>query len=110
MQNLYRLIAVAYFLLGVAGAAQAQQNGEMLPLSTSTSPSMQQEKPLTIAQQRARYAADQRMFRAEWNQWIGYEPLRPTVNASYMSNGVQRFYIPSRGVIVSTGVTRAWYW
>ncbi len=65
---------------------------------------------MTIPQMRARFAAEQRMLRMEWNEWIGYSPLRPNMNASYMSNGLQRYYIPSRGVIVSTGSARSWYW
>lgn len=81
-----------------------------LPLSLSTSPSDSAPQRLTIAQQRAKFAADQRALRTEWNNWIGYSPLRPDRNASYMSNGVQRYYIPSRGVIVSSGMSRAWYW
>lgn len=107
VRHLLMLLVLTVCLAGMSSVAEAQQ-ADPLPLSTSRSAS--QEKPLTIAQQRARFAADQRMLRLEWNQWIGYEPLRPSMNSSYMSNGVQRYYIPSRGLIVSTGATNAWYW
>ena len=83
---------------------------DKLPLTTSPYASVPAYKPLTIPQQRARFAAEQRMLRLEWNEWIGYSPLRPNMNASYLSNGMQRYYIPSRGVIVSAGRTSSWYW
>ncbi|MEZ6135493.1 MAG: hypothetical protein R3C53_11345 [Pirellulaceae bacterium] len=67
-------------------------------------------KELSIAQQRAIFAANQRVLRMEFNNWIGYSPLRPNVNASYMSSGYPRYYIPSRGVFVSATGGRAWYW
>jgi hypothetical protein len=104
---LFALVALVFCFVGLADVGWGQQPA---PLPLAASASSQQEPSLTVAQQRARFAADQRLLRSEWNQWVGYEPLRPTVNASYMSNGVQRFYIPSRGVIVSSGMSRAWYW
>ncbi len=82
---------------------------EKLPLANSLYEPMLQQQLLTIPQQRAKFAADQRMLRMEWNNWIGYSPLRPNVNASYMSQGMPNYYIYSRGVIVN-GNSRAWYW
>ena len=108
VKHLLMLLVLTVCLAGTNATANAQQP-EPLPLSTSRS-SAYQERPLTIAQQRAKFAADQRMLRLEWNQWIGHEPLRPFMNASYMSNGSPRYYIPSRGVIVSYGMGNAWYW
>ena len=92
----------------------AQENDKVsparpLPLSSSDTYAYL-PKPLTIAQQRAKFEADQRTLRMDFNNWIGYSPSRPNMNASYMSNGLQTFYIPSRGVIVTAGRTRSWYW
>ena len=81
-----------------------------LPLGSSSSSSEFRPPELTLVQQRAKFAADQRMLRTEWNNWIGYSPLRPHMNASYMSNGSPRYYIPSRGIIVSAGNAGTWYW
>lgn len=94
----------------VQSQAAAQEPATEKPLPLSNSPSVAQSKPLTFAQQNARFAAEQRMLRMEWNNWIGYSPLRPNMNASYMSNGFQRYYIPARASIVSGGTTRSWYW
>jgi hypothetical protein len=107
---------VAVFVLSmtaVPAAAQHIQEPEVaLPLSNT--PSMDHYHPqvsqFSIAQQRAWYAAQQNMYRQEWFNWIGYSPLRPTVNASYMSNGYPRYYVPSRGVITSGGAVRSRYW
>ena len=106
-----RTLALALGLLMVLAVnVNAQEPAtEDIPLSNSPSVSYAPQ-PLTYAQQNARFAADQRMFRIQWNKWIGHDPLRPTMNASYMANGLQRFYIPSRSVIVSSSHTRAWYW
>lgn len=78
--------------------------------SFSVSPSVEAPKPLTFPQQVARYQAEQRMLRMQWNQWIGYSPLRPNMNSSYMSNGLNRYYIPSRGIIVTGNYHNGWYW
>lgn len=107
-------IRIAVFGLGICLAwgagAEAQQPPEpVIPLTNSPS-SEYMGQPLTYAQQIARFESDQRVLRLQWNQWIGYDPLRPTMNASYMSNGRQKYYIPSRSVIVSVGNSRAWYW
>lgn len=67
-------------------------------------------KPLTVSQQRARFEAEQRLYRAEWNNWIGYSPLRPSLNSSYMSNIAPRYFVPSRGILIRTGQPLWWYW
>lgn len=66
-----------------------------LPLTTSSSLSGYDAsigKPLTIAQQRARYEADQRMLRMQWNKWIGYEPLRPAMPNALTNNEINHHY------------------
>ena len=107
-------LTVLVTMLAVPSVVKAQEPANridrQLPLVTANSPSDSVPQELTIVQQRAKFAADQRMLRTEWNNWIGYSPLRPNLNSSYMSNGTQRYYIPSRGVIVSAGNARAWYW
>lgn len=110
-----RTLAVAMLLvLSHSIAANAQENvvaekAPQLPLSNSPSTNYV-SKPLTFAQQTARFEAQQRVLRMQWNKWIAHDPLRPTMNASYMSNGVQRFYIPQRAAIVSPSAMRSWYW
>lgn len=94
----------------VQATAQAQEPSRPLPLGTSGSPSDEVAKVPSVIQQRAMFAAEQRILRIEYNNWIGHSPLRPNMNASYMSNGMQRYYIPSRGAIVSAGNARSWYW
>ncbi|MGN6544111.1 MAG: hypothetical protein ACTHK7_03615 [Aureliella sp.] len=67
-----------------------------LPLSTTSSLGSYEvtvSKPLTIAQQRARYEADQRMLRMQWNKWIGYEPLRPSLPNPMMNNEMNPYYL-----------------
>ena len=121
-------LAIALFIGVSAGSSlQAQEDAigpiaapdaglrsapPVAPLPLSNSPSVQYPAPapLSFAQQQARFEAEQRTLRMAWNNWIGYSPLRPNMNASYMSNGLQQYYIPSRAVIVSTGHTRSWYW
>lgn len=106
-----RMIAGMGLALCLAITANAQEavQAEALPLSSSPSTEYT-PKPLTYAQQMARFQAEQRMMRIQYNKWIAFDPLRPTMNASYMSNGVQRFYIPQRAAIVSAGQMRSWYW
>lgn len=96
-------------------ALNAQQTTAVdsaLPVSESTSIHyyQSQSQPLTYAQQRARFEAEQRIYRIEWNNWIGYSPSRPTVNSSYMSGIAPRYYVPSRGVVYHPGQARHWYW
>lgn len=73
---------------------------EPLPLSTNGAPGRYDagvSKPLTIAQQRARYEADQRMLRMQWNKWIGYEPLRPAMPNPLTNNEMNPYYMqPTR--------------
>ena len=67
-----------------------------LPLSTTTSLGGYEAvvpQPLTIAQQRARYEADQRMLRMQWNKWIGYEPLRPSLPNALTNNEMNPYYL-----------------
>ena len=52
-----------------------------------------QSQPMTIAQQRARFEADQRMMRMQWNKWIGYEPLRPSQPNPMMNNEMNPNYL-----------------
>lgn len=114
MKQLDRLVALAAvaicsMLVPTANAQEpvAVRDAPRLPLTNSTS---YEVKPLTYAQQRARFVDQQRVMQMAFNRWIGYSPLRPNMNASYMSNGVQRYYIPSRGMIVSPSNVRTWYW
>jgi hypothetical protein len=90
--------------------AQEPQTDSSIPLSNISSTSYQAEPPLTYAQQTARFESDQRIMRMQFNKWIGYEPLRPAMNSSYMSNGLKRYYIPARGWIVTPGNVSTWYW
>lgn len=106
-------LALSTAIVLVASVAQAQEFGEPAPPATpelTVSPSVEAPKPLTFAQQNARFQAEQAMMRMQWNKWIGHDPARPFVNASFMSNGFQRYYIPSRGLIVTGGNVRTWYW
>jgi hypothetical protein len=67
-----------------------------LPLSTSVSVGGYDavvSQPLTMAQQRARFDADQRMLRMQWNKWIGYEPLRPSQPNVMMNNEMNPYYL-----------------
>lgn len=94
--------------------AQAQEDSladiKTLPMSNSPSSAYYQYKPLTFAQQQARFEAEQRAYRMEWNRWIGYSPLRPTTNASYMSGSYRQSYFSAdRGVFINTG-GRSWFW
>ena len=109
------LIALLVSWAGMATIVQAQQ--ALSPdsnLQVSDSTSIQyyqaQSQPLTYAQQRARFEAEQRLYRIEWNNWIGYSPSRPAVNSSYMSSIAPRYFVPSRGVVYHTGQSRLWYW
>lgn len=102
-------LSLAIALLCVPGQAQ-EPLVPKLPLTQSPSTAASAPQQFTFAQQQARFVAEQRMLRMEYNNWIGYSPLRPNMNASYMSSGYQHFYIPSRGVIVSSSPQRAWYW
>lgn len=47
---------------------------------------------MTIAQQRARYDADQRMARMQWNKWIGYEPSRPSLPNALTNNEMNPYF------------------
>lgn len=110
--NILKPILTVAILVALAPLASAQEDAatsKKLPLSTANYDAVQ-ARPLTIPQQRAKFQSDQRMLRLEFNNWVGYSPLRPNVNSSYMSSGYNRYYIPSRNVIVSAGNARAWYW
>ncbi len=113
-RNAIAMVLLLTFFVSVQRIGQAQepvgQPPQGIPLSSSPSVSYMPAVPMTIPQQRALFAAEQRMLRLEWNRWIGYSPLRPHMNASYMSNGVRTYFIPGRSVIVSAGRTPAWYW
>jgi hypothetical protein len=90
-----RIVPCLLVLAAWAGAAQADDSGKSLPLSTTTSLGGYDatiSKPLTIAQQRARYEADQRMLRMQWNKWIGYEPLRPALPNALTNNEMNPYF------------------
>lgn len=110
ISSLALVVAMLFAANLSAQEAAETETATVEPLPLTTSSSQIEIKPPSIAQQRAQYEADQRMMRMEWNKWIGYSPLRPNMNASYYSNGFQRYYIPSRGVFVSGYQTRTWYW
>ncbi len=104
----------AMLMIGLASQASAQEDSatkaEPLPISSSPSASSYAWKPMTFAQQRARFEAEQRALRMEWNNWIGYSPLRPSANASYMSNSYySNYFSAQRGIMINTG-RRGWYW
>lgn len=103
------IAALGCALLAMTATAQAQDTPAESALPMTNSSSVAAAKPFTIAQQRAQFAADQRMFRIEFNNAIGYSPLRPSVSAGYMSYAPQRYFINSRQTIVSPG-TYSWYW
>ena len=103
-------LALAFLAALQSNCAAQEADTEQSTLPLSNSASMSYAPPLTFAQQTARFHAEQRAIRMEWNNWIGYSPSRPNMNANYMSNGVHRFYIPSRAVIISMGHTNGWYW
>jgi len=83
-----------------SGASPAAAADAPLPLSTNVSVGRYDasvSKPLTIAQQRARFEADQRMLRMQWNKWIGYEPLRPAMPNPLTNNEMNPYYMqPTR--------------
>lgn len=104
------IAAICCALLVLAAPTIAQDNApESNSLPMTDSSSVVAVKPLSLAQQRARYAADQRMIRIEFNNAIGYSPLRPTVSAGYMSYAPNRYFIHSRQAIVTPG-SYSWYW
>ena len=79
-----------------ASAVHADDPKQPLPLSATTSLGSYEatiSKPLTIAQQRARYEADQRMARMQWNKWIGYEPSRPALPNALTNNEMNPYFL-----------------
>lgn len=92
--------------------AATSQAPERLPLFSSDPANYAYTPaPLSYRQQQAQYVEFQRTMRMEFNRNIGYSPLRPNMNASYMSNGLQKYYIPQRGVFISTGSGHSsWFW
>ncbi|MCC6511685.1 MAG: hypothetical protein IT423_21475 [Pirellulaceae bacterium] len=92
---------VACLSLLVAAAtesARADDQDGIKPLPLTTTASLggydaTVPQPLTIAQQRARFDADQRMLRMQWNKWIGYEPLRPALPNAMMNNEMNPYYL-----------------
>lgn len=66
---------------------------EAMPLSNTPSASdYAVPKPLSFAQQQARYSAEQATLRMEWNKWHGYLPARPNTNGSFMYTGLYNFH------------------
>ncbi|MEZ6151466.1 MAG: hypothetical protein R3C09_15215 [Pirellulaceae bacterium] len=123
----FRLLSAAALLIGFSSVtcfaqdhafrddAASVTESKRLPLSGSSAAAYQRydtyrEEAQQQIRQRVQFEARQRVLREEWNQWIGYSPARPTVNASNLSNGLPYYYVPSRGQIVTTGMGRSWYW
>ena len=106
------MILMTAFVCLPQNEVKAQDGAERAPLPITTSPSIaRKRKALEYRQAVAQYQQQQMISRMEWNKWIGYSPLRPQMNASYMSNGVQQYYLPSQGRFISAGYTaRTWYW
>ena len=99
----------------VWGDAVPATASNRLPLTGSSAAAYQRydayrEEAQQQIRQRVQFEARQRVLREEWNQWIGYSPARPTVNASNLSYGLPNYYNPARAQIVHTGTARTWYW
>lgn len=122
----FRLLTAAALLIGfssvtclaqdstIRGESASATEGKRLPLTGQSAAAYQRydayrEEAQQQIRQRVQFEARQRVLREEWNQWIGYSPARPTVNASNLSNGLPYYYVPSRGQIVNTGMGRSWY-
>ncbi len=93
---LMRVVPCLLAFATLASAARADETTQSLPMSTTTSIGSYEatvSKPLTIAQQRARYDADQRMMRMQWNKWIGYEPARPALPYALTNNEWNPYYM-----------------
>lgn len=83
-------------LISSAACAEDPSNPPPLPLSSPGSLGSYEvvaPQPFTMAQQRARYDADQRMLRMQWNKWIGYEPLRPSMPNPLTNNEMNPYYM-----------------
>lgn len=92
---LMRVVPCLLALAALASPARADDPSQPLPLSATTSVGNYDamvSKPLTIAQQRARYDADQRMMRMQWNKWIGYEPARPSLPNALTNNEMNPYF------------------
>ena len=124
MQNRFaQSIAVCLAILCLAQFAAAQQpdntSGTAKPqekssLKATTSDSQYQaaentQKPMSFRQYRAQVEMHNRLARIEYHRWIGYDTLRPTVNANtfyslstppYVSPYVHRYYQTPLGVAV----------
>lgn len=93
---LLRVVPCLLALACLASPIRGDDTTKPLPLSTTASVGSYEatiEKPLTIAQQRARFDADQRMMRMQWNKWIGYEPLRPSMPNALTNNEMNPHYL-----------------
>lgn len=99
---LSRVIASLACALAMATSTARADDPAISPIPLSTTLSLggydaTVSQPLTIAQQRARFDADQRMLRMQWNRWIGYEPLRPSSPNVLMQNEINPYYLqPAR--------------
>lgn len=108
-----QLIRVLLTIVGVVACAtpsQAQEpeSANALPMTTSTSAALYFPKPLTYPQQIARYEAEQRAMRMEYNRWIGFDPARPATNSSWMYSGLYNF-TPSVSYSVAYGSRHRFY-
>lgn len=95
-----KLLQTSFLFLAFAAVSelamgQENENNEKSPNDTTISaqPSSSsvasqyktensQQKPMTFRQYRARVEMQQMLMRAEYNKWIGYEPLRPNISAT----------------------------
>lgn len=109
---LYLIFAMMLTPALVSVAQTEDEDVDKLPLAGAASRSSYESAavPLTISQQRAVYEANQRMYRTEWYNWAGHSPLRPHMNASYMSGGFQHYYHQPYPAVHRIGFARGWYW
>lgn len=92
---LQRVVPCLMLLAAWASTSIADEPTQPLPLAGSPSVGNYEPtviKPMTIAQQRARYDADQRMARMQWNKWIGYEPSRPSLPNALTNNEMNPYF------------------
>jgi hypothetical protein len=106
----FKTILASFGLMMVASistaSAQAQPEANpVMPITNSPSAAIYTPAPSFI-HMRARFQAEQLMYRMEAYEWAGYSPLRPNVNASYMS--APTYSPPHRGYMTNF-TRRGWY-
>lgn len=103
------LASLGLALIGTISSAAAQNPADtnlVMPITNSPSAVMYAPMP-SFNQQLARFQAEQMAYRLEAYNWAGYSPLRPNVNASYMSS--PHYAPPHRGYMTNF-TRRGWYW